>query len=69
MQVIVALVGGLDGGPCGHVRGVPAKKDARGGEVGLHGIRQTVHPQLFGAHVDVGIIFLCGGRYLMKIKV
>lgn len=61
MEVIisaVALPDGLGGGTGG---GVSTIGDPRGGEIGLHGVRQPVHPIFFGVAGDIEIALL-GGR-------
>ena len=53
----VALANGLGGGTGG---GVSAKGNSRGGEIGLHGIRQAIHPVFFGIAGDIEIALLSG---------
>ena len=42
--------------------GVAGETDARGSEIGLQRIGQTVHPFLFRAAGNIEIILLSGGR-------
>ena len=61
VEVIVACVGGADGGGGGLVPVVAGVLDPRGKEDGLHGVGQVVHPLLLGAQVvDVGVVLLGG---------